>query len=113
MRRVGFLLIALVIGVLAACSSTSERVSDADELKLLGFLQPDTVSREEVEGRLGPPHAAYENGRIVTYGLWKYSDRFAPASRNDSVSAPYRLVLVYRSDGTLERWSLVNRSGRR
>jgi hypothetical protein len=97
--------------LLVACSTTVERVSDPGQLKSLGFLQTSPVARQEVEGRLGSPFAVYEDGRIVTYALRKDRDRFeaVPESDPGRWGASYWLVLVYRSDDTVERWSLVDR----
>ena len=94
--------------LLAACSSTVERVSDPGTLRLLGFLQSSQVTRNEVEGRIGPPFAAYEDGRIATYPLKRQGNRLEPAPEGSNL----RLVLVYRADGSVERWSLVNRPSR-
>jgi len=106
MARVLALLTALVLGALSACSTTVERVSDPNELKLLGFLQGSAVTRKEIEARMGSPGATYENGRIVTYTLAKRGDRFevAPAGPQSH----YTVVVVYRTDDTVERWSLVD-----
>ena len=108
MGRVGVVLTALMIGTLAACSTTVERVSDPKELQLLGFLEGSSVSRQEIEARMGEPGATYENGRIVTYALEKRGDRFEVSSSLSSQSQ-YTLVVVYRTDDTLERWSLVDK----
>jgi len=89
--------------LLAACSSTVERVSDPRTLGMLGFLQSGTVMRNEVEGRMGPPFTTYEDGRIVTYPLKRQGDRLEPAPEGSDL----RLVIVYRADGCVERWSLV------
>jgi len=90
--------------LLAACSTTVERVTDPDRLRSLGFLQEAAVSRQEVEGRLGTPSYDFEGGRIVIYVLRAKGAAFevAPGGGN------YRLVLVYRPDEVVERWSLVD-----
>lgn len=95
---------ALACTLLAACSTTVERVTDPGRLRSLGFLQEATVSRQEVEGRLGAPWDSFEAGRIVIYVLRTRGDAFevAPGGGN------YRLVLVYRPDNVVERWSLVD-----
>lgn len=106
MPRVGFIPIALVIGMLAACSTTIERVSDPKELQGLGFLRDTRVTRQEVEGRMGWPGANYEDGRVVTYRLGKKDGQFTRVG----AELEYTLVLVYRSDDTVGRWGLVHRS---
>jgi hypothetical protein len=102
---------AIVCAILAACSTTVERVSSTEELKQLAFLQAEAVSRTEVEARLGSPFATYEDGRIVVYVLRKNQNKFETVHIGDPWLqwTGYRLVLVYRSDETLERWSLVDR----
>jgi hypothetical protein len=57
---------AVACALLVACSSTVETVADPKVLNLLGFLQSGHVSRNEVEGRMGPPFSTCENDRIVT-----------------------------------------------
>jgi len=109
MTRIHVLVTALAIGAVMACSTTVERVADSRELQLLGFLQGDSVSRQEVEGRMGRPGSTYENGRIVTYALSKPGDRFEVGG----TQAHYTLVIVYRTDGTLERWSLIDTASSR
>jgi hypothetical protein len=96
---------AIGCSLVIACSTTVERVSDPGQLKSLGFLQTSPVSRQEVEGRLGSPASEYEEGRIVVYVLRKQGDQFQVSS---DALAQYRLVVVYRSDATIDRWSLVN-----
>jgi hypothetical protein len=56
-----------MVALVAACStsSTTEQVANPDELKPLAFWGAGPVSRKDIEGRLGVPWSAYENGRIV------------------------------------------------
>jgi len=105
----------LLCGVLSSCATTVERVADVDELKLLAFLQAGSVARGEVEGRLGCPMTAYEDGRIVVYALQKNEGRFQAIPENDRRlgDVRFRLVLVYGPDGTMQRWSLVDRGSSR
>ena len=91
--------------LIGACTTTVERVSDARELKSLGFLQAGGVTRGEVIGRLGNPASSYEAGRIVIYAVEKNDDRFEVST---TTTAHYRLVVVYGPDETIDRWSLVN-----
>lgn len=93
--------VAVAVGLLAACSSTVGPVTDTATLKRLAFLQAGATSRAEVAARLGSPVATYEGGLVVTYP-WSADPRHAGAGR-------HRLVVVYAADGTLERWSLVDR----
>lgn len=94
----------LAWGLLAACSTTVEPVTDPGRLRSLGFLQEATVSRQEVEGRLGSPWYFFEAGRIVIYVLRAKGDAFEVAQGGGN----YRLVLVYRPDDVVARWSLVD-----
>jgi hypothetical protein len=103
-RCVHALLVAVWIGMLAACSTTLERVNDPARLKDFAFIQPGITTAREVEARLGPPFNVYEGGRISTYRLEKAAGKYRATSDRE---AWYRLVLVYRPDGVLERWSLV------
>ena len=91
--------------LMMACSTTVERVSDPVQLTSLGFLHTSPVSRQEVEGRLGSPATRYEEGRIVIYILRKQGSQFQVSV---DAMAQYRLVVVYLSDETIDRWSLVN-----
>ena len=91
--------------ILLGCSTTIERVSDSDAVKALGFLQAKTVTREEVQGRTGAPVATYENGRIATYRMSRKDGQFARGTED----AAFTLVVVYRPDDVVERWSLVHR----
>jgi hypothetical protein len=98
------------IGLLAACTSTVQRVTDPSKLEEFSFLQPGVTSIEEVEARLGPPTRVYEDGRIATYAFrrvnWKY-EHAAAVSDCDHDSC-YHLVLVYGAGGVLDQWSLVH-----
>lgn len=89
---------------LSGCSTTPVGPVDSpSEVQALGFLQQSSVSRPEVEARLGPPTSVYEQGRIVTYGLRQRAGNWevhGDSSRH--------LVIVYRADDTVEVWSLVN-----
>jgi hypothetical protein len=91
--------------ILLGCSTSIQRVSDAEAVKGLGFLEAKTVTRDEVQGRTGAPVASYENGRIATYRLSRRDGQFARGPQD----APFTLVVVYRPDDVVERWSLVNR----
>jgi hypothetical protein len=96
----------VLLAALAACSSTVERVSDPDTLTGLAFLQPGLTTRNEVEARLGPPRQVYELDRVATYNLSHGKDRFE-AAENPSIA--YNLVLLFRPDGVLDKWSLISK----
>jgi len=95
----------VLAGVLSACSTTVERVTDPAKLKGLEFLQPGTTQRQEVEARFGPPFCVYEKDRVATYQVKPFKDGFTTSPDRKW----YSLVLLYRADDVLERWSLVNK----
>ena len=97
-------MMAMMIGALIACSSTLKPTSDTGRLKEFAFLQPGVTSAEEVTARLGEPFAVYEDGRVQTYHLEFMTGKYQTTSKRYS---DYRLVLAFRTDHVLERWSLV------
>lgn len=99
-------LIPVLLAALVACSSTVERVSDPDSLAGLAFLQPGLTTRQEIEARLGPPWQVYEMDRVATYNLDRGNDRFEAAERPYFA---YNLVLLFRPDGVLDKWSLISK----
>ena len=106
--------IALVALLAAACSTTVERVSSDEELRSLAILKDRAPTRSEVEGRLGAPLTTFEDGRVVVYALRKVGKQFETTSTGKPQwHGGYRLVLVYRADGTVERWSLVDKDASR
>jgi len=104
-KQVHDVVLAVLIGVLAACSTTVERVTDPSKVQEFAFLQSGVTSNKEVEARLGRPLNVYEGGRIATYIFETVGGKYRPTADR---SAPYHLVLVFRVDGVLERWSLVD-----
>jgi len=103
-KHVHGVVLAVLIGILAACSTTVERVTDPSKVQDFAFLQSGVTSNMEVEARLGRPLSVYEGGRIATY-IFKMVEGKYKATADSS--APYHLVLIFRGDGVLERWSLV------
>jgi hypothetical protein len=96
----------VLLGVLAACSTTVERVADPDKLSGLAFLQAGVTTRQEVEARLGPPRQAYEPDRVTTYWLSDAKGRYE-ASEGPLIG--YNLVLLFDADGVLDKWSLISK----
>ena len=96
----------LLAALVAACSTSSrtEQVANPAELKPLAFLSAGPVSRKDIEGRLGAPWSAYEDGRIVIY----HFDAVTEPLRRAEWSGTLRLVIVYTKEDTVERWSLVD-----
>lgn len=99
-------LMPVLLAVLAACSSNVERVSEPDTLAGLAFLQPGVTTRKEVEARLGAPRQVYEPDRVTTYWLTGGRGGYETA---DSPVLGYNLVLHFRPDRVLDRWSLVSK----
>jgi len=94
------LVIAGLIGALAACATTPLGRKD-----LLSFLEPGVTTRAEVTRKLGSPHASYERGRIVAYRLSEdESGYYAPRARK---SWQYSLMLVFDANAVLVKRELV------
>lgn len=98
------LLVALVVA--CSTSSTTEQVTNLDELKPLAFLSAGPVSRKDIEGRLGAPWSVYEDGRIVIYHF--DAARFTEPLRRAEWSGTFHLVIVYTNEDMVERWSIVD-----
>jgi hypothetical protein len=96
----------LLVALVAACStsSTTEQVTNPDELKPLAFLSAGPLSRKDIEGRLGVPWSVYEDGRIVIY----HFDAVTEPLRRAEWSGRLHLVIVYTKEDMVERWSLVD-----
>ena len=99
----------LAMGMLSACSSTVERVTDKQMLDQFAFLQPGITTAAEVKARYGEPGNVYEGGRVATYNLSVRKGQYKAST--DTSGLFLRLVLVYRADGVLEQWSLVRARG--
>jgi len=103
--------------LLAACAGHVTPVKDAAVLKELGFLHPGATSREEVRTRLGSPVRSYEDGRIVSYAVYRTADgRLSVSASSAAIAAGelsggerYTLILVFTPDGILDRQSLVGK----
>ena len=117
--RSAWVALVFVFGTSAACYTTTiERAPDAERQELIDDLQvsalarDESMSRDEIEDRLGMPFASYEDGRITTYALRKIRGHFALARAGSTSTIPpdYRLVLVFQPDDRVERWSVVDRN---
>lgn len=103
--------------LLSTCAGHVAPVNDAAVLRELGFLHPGSTGRDEVTKRLGSPARTYEDGRIASYAVYKTADGRLSVSAASAAMAPgelsggarYALILVFNSDGTLDRQSLVGR----
>jgi hypothetical protein len=118
-RLVGQLVMIPLVctSMLSTCASHVAPVKDAAVLKELGFLRPGSTGREEVLQRLGTPSRTYEDGRIVSYAVYKTADGRLSVTASSAAMAPgelsggerYSLILVFKSDGMLDRQSLVGK----
>lgn len=73
------------------------------------FLRQGQTKREEVRARLGSPVASYELDRILVYSMIESSSStgFEIGYARGYATPLYHLVLVFGSDGALERHGLV------
>ena len=73
------------------------------------FLRPSQTQRAEIKTRLGTPIASYESDRILIYSVIESSSPgpFELGYARGHMTPLYHLVLVFGSDGALERHSLV------
>src|SRR5260370_33550266 len=93
----------LGVSLLTGCASHVAPVKDAAVLKELGFLRPGSTGRDEVLARLGTPSRAYEDGRIVSYAVYKTADGRLSVSESSAAMAlgelsggeRYSLILVF------------------
>jgi hypothetical protein len=102
------LLTGVIASLVSACCSSGGGPRDIDHPDLV-FLQSPQVSRQAVEATLGAPAFTFEDGRVVIYAGTTYCGQF----HIDRTVLQYqgelqRLVLVYRADGTVERWKLLD-----
>jgi len=109
LSRLGLLAVAITI---AACSYVTRLDLQAVDGPFK-FLHDNQTTRQEVLTRLGEAASLYENGRILTYILREYRGQLRVDNYRNLESAgdlrrkTYHLVLVFGSDGVLERHSLV------
>lgn len=90
----------VIATLLSACCSIGGWPRDTHHSDLV-FLQSAQASRQAVEATLGAPAFTFEDGRVVVYVGGKFCGQFS------TVGGFQRLVLVYRADGTVERWKLL------
>jgi len=113
--RLRAILPALAAALLCAGCATPvvrEQPQALRERGELGFLREGSTTRAEACLRLGPPAAAFESERILTWPLVRRADgSFAPThserSAQGRITWRASLVLVFAKDGVLERGSLV------
>jgi hypothetical protein len=92
---------ALVL--LAGCASTPVGRGD-----LLDFITDGRTRREELLHKFGEPSASYENARIVAYRLRRDEGGYVLSRwRENWAGVHYSMVLVFDSDGLLQRHALV------
>jgi hypothetical protein len=97
---------ALLI-VVSACSYNAPLAAETMR-QHFSFLRDDQTTREEIRQRIGVPLASYEADRILVYSMIEdRSGRFQVVYNATPVRALYHLVLVFGSNGTLEKHSMV------
>lgn len=121
LRRLGGLAsLALALGVaLAGCATSAPEVRlETDPAALdctpsLRFLSDGATSRAEVLARLGEPSSVWEPERILVYAVLRGETGRFHVAWTPAAATPLRrshdLVLVFGSDGLLERHALVVR----
>ena len=96
----------VLVGAVAACS-TRAPVRESEIGDRLGFLQPQVVSRSDIEARLGPPANVYEDGRIATWHIHEREGHFETIAQGSNAWGIYCVVLAFDAQGRLERRGLV------
>ena len=89
--------------LLSACTTHIAPLDAGIVREKIGFLKIGETSRQEVFDRLGIPSNIYENGLIVTYTM-NEKDFNPDVKYSTNV---YTLVLVFRPDHVLEKFSMV------
>lgn len=89
--------------LLSACATHIAPLDAGIVREKIGFLKIGETNRQEVFDRLGVPVNIYENGLIVTYTMNEKD--FNPDVKY-SMNV-YTLVLVFRPDHVLEKFSMV------
>ncbi len=103
MRKAQVLIMAGLLALLSACSTTPIGKHD-----LLDFLQDGKTTKEEVFLRLAEPSSTYEDGRIFTYRLNEDEGGYTiKGAKSKGWSGKYSLVLSFDERGILRRHSLV------
>ena len=95
----------LIVVLVGACASTGPR----PDRELLSFLATQETTRDEVIAELGPPSAAIDSDRILTYRIGGSEQRglWIRGERENWYMTTFSLVLVFDEDGLLQRHSLV------
>ena len=119
MKQAVMLLCLILLSLLTACATPKIRPSDVEQVirSELSFIRDGVTTREDVLLKLGTPSAQFEAQRILTYQLREDKDGrvhvFWPRHTEVNPSFThlgsdiYSLVLVFGSNGVLERHSLV------
>ena len=115
--RVAIILFLIVISGCTA-TPTTRIIEDQPNSNQMPFIRDGITVRAEVHAQLGEPASTYEDERIVTYWLEKdeaeelvvANTRHLKKGRSESIMEEvglYDLVLVFDSNGVLERHSFV------
>jgi hypothetical protein len=106
-RPAAFLLVTLLAGLLAGCTTSAPLPADPH---LLDFLRDGQSTKQTVVLKLGQPSAVLESGRILTYRVGEEKDRgyfLREASGTNWFEVKFSLVLAFDPAEVLERHSLV------
>jgi hypothetical protein len=91
---------------LAACATTSSGKQD-----LLAFLEHDPVTKQDALAHLGTASACFEKDRVLSFRLHRDAGGYLvePVGTHDTgwEGVNYDLVLVFDTDGVLQRHNLV------
>lgn len=110
--------LASLLALLVGCATPTTHLAKPEALQqgILGFLQDNRSTREEILLQLGTPMAQFEGERILTYafmpnakGEWQRVGRWAMNNRGRHEYGPgtCSLVLVFDAKGVLAKHSLV------
>lgn len=110
----------VILGLLTACETPMVQSISPDQLirsDLMSFIHDGVTTRQEVLLKLGAPSAQFEQQRILTYQIRVDKDGTAhliwPRRSHEHPvftywnAGMYSIVLVFGSDGVLEKHSLV------
>ena len=108
------LALAALLLIMAGCATRIAPLDDKIAGQRLGFLHAGETTRQEIFDRLGIPAGSYEGGSVITYRMGEDSEGgmfVANAGAKIRASSFYELILVFRQDHILERYSLVRKYG--
>lgn len=112
--------LALLLGVVVVSCATPQASIDLAREDLLGSIPVGRATRADVLAELGIPSGRFEGDRILAYTVSYSSDQQKLAPAHEVAAEPphfrawvmqttpvYDLILVFGSDGVLERSALI------